>query len=214
MNVRKRQSTNHKSQAPKTRSSTDVRRSTLNSRTRFRTDSRQEPDIDTATSRLQWRTSPQLTLLVNKSADVNNAVIRTAVTRNIQISPEILLFDYVYIYFLKTQVLPSLTLTSKMVVSISSLQAALQPVLTPIHPQYLPFPLVDLYGAMRLSSVVNWMATGAFDPPSPATNKSEKGKKGKALGVNKERATALQEVFGILVVVFGGETFLGTNSCN
>ncbi|KIR68776.1 hypothetical protein I314_01201 [Cryptococcus bacillisporus CA1873] len=101
-----------------------------------------------------------------------------------------------------------------MVVSISSLQAALQPVLTPIHPRYLPFPLVDLYGAMRLSSVANWMATGAFDPPSPATNKSGKGKKGKAMGAKKERATVLQEVFGILVVVFGGETFLAlcTNS--
>lgn len=101
-----------------------------------------------------------------------------------------------------------------MAVSISSLQAALQQVLTPIHLRYFPFPLLDLYGAMRLSSVVNWMASGVFDPPSPSSNRAEKGKKDKALGVNKERATALQEVFGILVVVFGGETFLAlcTNS--
>lgn len=101
-----------------------------------------------------------------------------------------------------------------MAVSISSLQAALQQVLTPIHLRYFPFPLLDLYGAMRLSSVVNWMASGVFDPPSPSSNRAEKGKKDKALGVNKERATALQEVFGILVVVFGGETFLGTSNCD
>lgn len=99
-----------------------------------------------------------------------------------------------------------------MAVSISSLQAVLQSVLTPIHPQYFPFPLLDLYGAMRLSNVVDWMARGVFDQPSPTANNAEKGKKAKALDVNKERATVLQEVFGILVVVFGGETFLGTSS--
>jgi hypothetical protein len=65
---------------------------------------------------------------------------------------------------------------------------------TPLH-TLIPFPIIDVFGAMRLSSVVNWMATGAFDPPS-------------ANGVKKARASLLQELFGLMVVVFGGETFL------
>lgn len=75
-------------------------------------------------------------------------------------------------------------------------------VLAPTHP-YLPYGLLDLYGAHRLSCVIDWIASGVFDPP--ASEDQEKG----AHNTKKERATLLQELFGLMVVVFGGETFLG-----
>jgi len=53
-----------------------------------------------------------------------------------------------------------------------------------------PLGVLDLYGAHRLSVVVNWIAT-------------DNGKRSA-----KARASALQEVVGILIVLFGGETFL------
>ena len=64
----------------------------------------------------------------------------------------------------------------------------------PLHAAF-PFPLIDIFGAMRLSSVVNWIATGALDPPASKR-------------VNQTRASLLQEMLGLMVVVFGGETFL------
>jgi hypothetical protein len=53
-----------------------------------------------------------------------------------------------------------------------------------------PVGVLDVYSAHRLSVAVNWMAT-------------ENGKR-----TDGRRASALQEVVGILVVLFGGETFL------
>ncbi|OCF45818.1 hypothetical protein I317_00306 [Kwoniella heveanensis CBS 569] len=88
--------------------------------------------------------------------------------------------------------------------TLTNLNAQLRPIFTPIHPSF-PFPLIDLFGAMRLSSVVEWMATGVFDPPTAAT--PSKGKKGGKV-VKKERASVWQELVGLMVVVFGGETFL------
>lgn len=61
------------------------------------------------------------------------------------------------------------------------------PLLAPVH-WLCPVGILDIYSAHRLSVVVNWIASDT---------------KGKA------RASALQEVVGILVVLFGGETFLG-----
>ncbi|KAK8847466.1 hypothetical protein IAR55_005324 [Kwoniella newhampshirensis] len=92
---------------------------------------------------------------------------------------------------------------------LSAINACLPSILTPVHPA-VPYPILDLFGAMRLSSVVDWMARGVFDEPSPpATPSKEKSKKGGKTSVKKkERASALQECIGILVVVFGGETFL------
>lgn len=84
-------------------------------------------------------------------------------------------------------------------------------VLQPTH-KYVPFAALDLFGAVRLSSVVNWIATGVFDPAPAAENGSASGEKGKKAKTKKERASLLQECFGILVVVFGGETFLGQSS--
>jgi hypothetical protein len=79
--------------------------------------------------------------------------------------------------------------------SLSTLAAYVPPLTTPLH-SYAPFPPADIYGAMRLSSIVNWVAGGVFDA-------GDAGAK-----TQKERAGLLQEVVGILVVVFGGETFL------
>lgn len=106
---------------------------------------------------------------------------------------------------------------------LTSIHDVLVPaLLSPIHP-YLPFGPIDIIGAMRLSSVVDWMARGIFDPPPPLAQESseavkllEKGDSRSALRLlerRKERAGALQECFGILVVVFGGETFLGMWFC-
>ncbi|ODO08691.1 hypothetical protein L198_00424 [Cryptococcus wingfieldii CBS 7118] len=95
--------------------------------------------------------------------------------------------------------------------SIAVAHATLQPLLAPVHPLYCPFPLIDLYGAMRLSSVVNWIASGAFGPPA-SPPKGAKGKRGKGQVAKRARPSALQEVAGIMVVVFGGETFLAMST--
>jgi len=79
----------------------------------------------------------------------------------------------------------------------------LSPLLEPIHPNF-PFAPIDVFGAMRLSSVVNWMASGAFDPPV-VIETNEKGKK----AVERRRPPLLRELLGLMIVVFGAETFLG-----
>ena len=83
-----------------------------------------------------------------------------------------------------------------MTVLPSALQSYAFRLTSPVHPSF-PFPLIDIFGAMRLSSVVNWMAGGALDPPS--VNKGS-GK--------RSRPSLLQELFALMVIVFGGETFL------
>ncbi|WRT64696.1 uncharacterized protein IL334_001630 [Kwoniella shivajii] len=87
--------------------------------------------------------------------------------------------------------------------SLAALHQGLLPILTPIHPSF-PFAIIDLIGAMRLSSVINWIASGVFDP-LPLTTPSKGRKK---YGATKERATLWQELVGLMIVVFGGETFL------
>ncbi|KAK6903645.1 hypothetical protein L486_03216 [Kwoniella mangroviensis CBS 10435] len=82
--------------------------------------------------------------------------------------------------------------------SLNSLHDTLSPLLSPLHPSF-PFAPIDIIGAMRLSSVINWIATGVFDPQPTG-----KGKK----GIKKERASIWQELAGLMIVVFGGETFL------
>jgi hypothetical protein len=79
----------------------------------------------------------------------------------------------------------------------------LSPLLEPIHPNF-PFAPIDVFGAMRLSSVVNWMASGAFDPPV-VIEVNEKGKK----ATERRRPPLLRELLGLMIVVFGPETFLG-----
>ena len=91
--------------------------------------------------------------------------------------------------------------------SIAALHGYITPLLVPTHP-YVPFGLIDLYGASRLSVVIDWIASGVFDPPALTDNDGQKGKKKKGKSVVKPRASLLQEVFGLMVVVFGGETFL------
>jgi hypothetical protein len=66
---------------------------------------------------------------------------------------------------------------------------------TLVHPTLLPFPILDVLGAMRLSMVVDQISRAAAST-GPG-------------GAKRVRSTGLQEAFGILVVVFGGETFLG-----
>lgn len=87
--------------------------------------------------------------------------------------------------------------------TLQSLHGYIPGLLTPTHP-YIPFGLIDLYGASRLSCVIEWIASGVFDPPSPSSTTEKKGAK-----AVKPRATLLQELFGLMVVLFGGETFLG-----
>ncbi|WWC86819.1 uncharacterized protein L201_001698 [Kwoniella dendrophila CBS 6074] len=88
--------------------------------------------------------------------------------------------------------------------SFNALHQTLQPLLQPAHPSF-PFAPIDVIGAMRLSSVINWIATGVFDPqPTTTPGKTKKGK----IVVKKERATLWQELAGLMIVVFGGETFL------
>ncbi|KAL7420040.1 hypothetical protein Q5752_005005 [Cryptotrichosporon argae] len=77
--------------------------------------------------------------------------------------------------------------------------ALLPPLLTPLH-RALPFALLDLIGAARLSSVINWAATGVFDAPGTARARDSDG--------THRRATALQELVGLMLIVFGPETFL------
>ena len=116
-----------------------------------------------------------------------------------------------------------------MATSLSALHAYIPPLLTPVHDSF-PFPLLDIFGAMRLSMFVNFIATGVFDPPPTQTaessnvdgvidekangpsdgiagsKKRRKATKGKSH--SKPRPGLLQELFGIAVVVFGPETFL------
>ena len=79
--------------------------------------------------------------------------------------------------------------------------------LTPIHPNF-PFAPLDVIGAMRLSSIVNWIAGGAFDEPDEV-EVNEKGKKVSQVVKPRVRATLLRELTGLMIVVFGPETFLG-----
>jgi hypothetical protein len=96
--------------------------------------------------------------------------------------------------------------------TLAAAHSYLPPLLGPIHP-YFPFAPVDVFGAMRLSSVVDWMAGGAFDAPAAVVVANGADEKSGSKRVKKvetrARASVLQECFGILVVVFGGETFLG-----
>ncbi|WWC68042.1 uncharacterized protein I206_101961 [Kwoniella pini CBS 10737] len=86
--------------------------------------------------------------------------------------------------------------------SLTSLHNSLSPLLTPAHPSF-PFAPIDVIGAMRLSSVINWIATGVFDPPSTPSNKGKR-----SVATKKARASIWQELAGLMIVVFGGETFL------
>lgn len=62
---------------------------------------------------------------------------------------------------------------------------------------YLPFPILDLLGAIRLSIFVDQYVRSKSKIPD---DKVDEGGR---------RPTFLQEAFGIAVLVFGGETFLG-----
>ena len=81
------------------------------------------------------------------------------------------------------------------------------PLLQPVHP-YFPIAALDLFGAMRLSSVVDWFARGVFDPPTPApVANGEKVPTAQPIS-KRPRPSLLQEIVGILIIVFGPETFL------
>lgn len=79
--------------------------------------------------------------------------------------------------------------------------------LTPIHPNF-PFAPLDVIGAMRISSVVNWIAGGAFEP-AVVVEVNKKGKTVTRAVKPKTRATLARELTGLMIVVFGPETFLG-----
>jgi hypothetical protein len=94
---------------------------------------------------------------------------------------------------------------------MTSFLASVHPYLTPlhtaIHPR-IPFAPLDIYGAIRLSQVIEWIATGVLSPsddPNQPPAKSETKRVGKG---KPQRAGVLQECMGLLVVLFGGETFL------
>jgi hypothetical protein len=79
--------------------------------------------------------------------------------------------------------------------------------LTPIHPNF-PFAPLDVIGAMRLSSVVNWIAGGVFEP-AVVVEVDKKGKTVTRAVKPRVRATLVRELTGLMIVVFGPETFLG-----
>jgi hypothetical protein len=83
--------------------------------------------------------------------------------------------------------------------------------LEPVHPNF-PFAPIDIFGAMRLSSVVNWMASGAFDPPAAVVLNEKTGKKVVSAVRPRARPPLLRELAGLLIVVFGPETFLAAFS--
>lgn len=94
---------------------------------------------------------------------------------------------------------------------MTSFLASVHPYLTPlhtaIHPR-IPFAPLDIYGAIRLSQVVEWVATGVLSPSAESDQPSAKSET-KRVGKGKpQRAGVLQECMGLLVVLFGGETFL------
>jgi len=64
------------------------------------------------------------------------------------------------------------------------------------HTTYLPFPILDLLGAIRLSVFVDQYVRGKARIPDDKIDEAGR------------RPTYLQEAFAIAVLVFGGETFL------
>jgi len=98
--------------------------------------------------------------------------------------------------------------------ALTRLHAFVPALLAPTH-AYLPFGLIDIYGAARLSLIINWIATGGFEPEEKVVAEGkgvvvdEKGREAVVkTKVKRNRGSLLQELFGLMVVVFGGETFL------
>ncbi|RXK36296.1 hypothetical protein M231_06432 [Tremella mesenterica] len=87
---------------------------------------------------------------------------------------------------------------------LNTLDSYVRSLAQPIHP-YFPIAPLDIFGAMRLSSVVDWYARGVFDDHLNDGEKTIQSSKRK----QNSRASLLQELTGIMVIVFGGETFLG-----
>jgi hypothetical protein len=92
---------------------------------------------------------------------------------------------------------------------LASVHRYIVPLHTSIHP-YIPFTPLDIFGAIRLSQIISWISTGTLgnEPSSEATRPQTKGIKTRPL----TQPGALQECLGILMVLFGGETFLGETS--
>ncbi|ORX33909.1 hypothetical protein BD324DRAFT_637685 [Kockovaella imperatae] len=98
--------------------------------------------------------------------------------------------------------------------SLARYHAFIPRILAPVHP-LLPFGALDLFGSLRLSMVVNWAASGAFDQqPVPMQVNGDVHEKSNGVSSKKSKKTCraraglLQELLGISVIVFGGETFL------
>lgn len=89
---------------------------------------------------------------------------------------------------------------------LASVYPYLIPPYTPLG-HYLPWAPLDIYGAIRLSQIVYWVSKGAVGTESRESDStcSKSGNKAQVL----HRPGVLQECFGILIVLFGGETFLG-----
>jgi hypothetical protein len=68
---------------------------------------------------------------------------------------------------------------------------------TTLHKDFLPFPLLDVLGAVRLSVII--------DQYIRSRNRSIRDDE---TGLGK-RPGFVQEAFGIAVLLFGGESFLG-----
>ncbi len=67
---------------------------------------------------------------------------------------------------------------------------------THVHTTYFPIPWLDLLGALRLSYFVDLIVRDA--------NGIKQGESGRG-----RRTTFAQEAVGILILIYGGETFLG-----
>lgn len=78
----------------------------------------------------------------------------------------------------------------------------------PVH-SHFPFGVLDIFGAIRLSQIIDWIARGVFDAPTAMPSDGVDRNRQKHRTVPIKRAAILQECLGLLLVLFGGETFLG-----
>ncbi len=89
------------------------------------------------------------------------------------------------------------TATASLISGVRGVQTAL--FTTPVYPVWLPFSWLDVLGALRLTYFIDLIARQA--------NGIKAGEVG-----SQKRPTFVAEALGLMVILFGGETFLGGSS--
>lgn len=95
------------------------------------------------------------------------------------------------------QAIASMSFSSQLIPWYREAQVYLSTTLA--HPAWLPFPILDILGAIRLSVFIDQIVRQENGITRADGNVEEE----------RKRPSFLQEAFGISVLVFGGETFLG-----